>query len=71
MNKIPLIKPFMTQEIKNKVCEVLEGGFLTEGSVTREFEAAVRDYVGCKYAIAVTSCTTGNGTAHSGHRPRR
>jgi dTDP-4-amino-4,6-dideoxygalactose transaminase len=59
MNKIPLIKPFMTQEIKDKVCEVLEGGFLTEGSVTREFEAAVRDYVGCKYAIAVTSCTTG------------
>ncbi len=59
MNKIPLIKPYMTQEIKDKVCEVLDSGYLTEGPVTKEFEAAIRDYVGCKHAIAVTSCTTG------------
>ncbi len=59
MNKIPLIKPFITQEIKEKVWEVLDSGYLTEGPVTKEFEAAIRDYVGCKHAIAVTSCTTG------------
>jgi perosamine synthetase len=59
MKKIPLIKPYITQEIKDKVCEVLDSGFLTEGSVTREFEETVKEYLGCEYALAVTSCTTG------------
>ena len=36
--KIPLIKPFINQEIKNKVLEVLDSGYLTEGPVTKEFE---------------------------------
>lgn len=57
--EIPLIKPYMTQEVKDKVCEVLDGGHLTEGAVTHEFEALFRQYVGCEHAIAVTSCTTG------------
>lgn len=59
MKKIPLIKPYITQELKDRVCEVLDGGFLTEGPVTREFEEAVKDYLGCGHALAVTSCTTG------------
>jgi len=57
--KIPLIKPYITQELKDKVCEVLESGYLTEGPVTEEFENAIRKYIGCKHVIAVTSCTTG------------
>ncbi|MDD5673981.1 MAG: DegT/DnrJ/EryC1/StrS family aminotransferase [Chitinivibrionales bacterium] len=56
---IPLIKPYITQEVKDKVCAVLDSGYLTEGPVTQEFEQCVRDYIGCKHAIAVTSCTTG------------
>jgi len=56
---IPLIKPYITQEVKDKVIEVLDSGFLTEGSVTREFESSFKNYIGCEYAIAVTSCTTG------------
>lgn len=59
MKQIPLIKPYITQAIKDKVCAVLDSGFLTEGSVTREFAEAVRQYLGCKHALAVTSCTTG------------
>lgn len=59
MKKIPLIKPYITQEIKDKVCQVLDSGFLTEGQVTREFEETVRNYLGCGQALAVTSCTTG------------
>jgi perosamine synthetase len=59
MPRIPLIKPYITQEVKDKVCEVLDSGYLTEGPVTKEFENIFKDYVGCGHAIAVTSCTTG------------
>ncbi len=59
MKKIPLIKPYITQEVKDKVCEVLESGYLTEGPVTREFEDTFKRYIGCSYALAATSCTTG------------
>lgn len=57
--KIPLIKPFITQDIKNQVLEVLDSGYLTEGPVTHEFERVFAEYVGSRHAIAVTSCTTG------------
>ncbi|MBI4647024.1 MAG: DegT/DnrJ/EryC1/StrS aminotransferase family protein [Bacteroidia bacterium] len=56
---IPLIKPFITKEVKDKVIEVLDSGYLTEGKVTKELESVFQKYIGCKYAIAVTSCTTG------------
>ncbi len=42
--KIPLIKPFITDEIKARVCEVLDSGYLTEGPVTRQFEDSIKDY---------------------------
>jgi perosamine synthetase len=57
--RIPLIRPYVTDEVKAKVLEVLDSGYLTEGPVTRELEAAFRSYIGCPHAIAVTSCTTG------------
>jgi len=57
--RIPLIKPFIDEYTKKKVLEVLDSGHLTEGSVTGEFESVCRDYIGCKYVIAVSSCTVG------------
>ena len=57
--KIPLIKPYITQEIKDSVIDVLDSGYLTEGPVTKELEIKFKEYIGCKHAIAVTSCTTG------------
>ena len=57
--KIPLIKPFINEEIKNKVLDVLESGYLTEGPITREFEIKLKEYLGCRYLHAVTSATTG------------
>lgn len=59
MHNIPLIRPFITDQIKEKVIEVLESGYLTEGPVTREFESKLKDYIGCKHLVAVTSATTG------------
>jgi len=59
MKKIPLIKPYITQEVKDKVCEILDSGYLTEGPATRELENSFRDYIGCKYALAVCNCTVG------------
>ncbi len=57
--KIPLIRPYINQEIKEKVLAVLDSGYLTEGSITHEFENAFAQYVNARHAIAVTSCTTG------------
>lgn len=57
--KIPLIKPYITQAIKDRVLAVLDSGYLTEGPVTHEFENQFAKYVNAKHAIAVTSCTTG------------
>ncbi|MEE4357932.1 MAG: DegT/DnrJ/EryC1/StrS family aminotransferase [Desulfococcaceae bacterium] len=59
MRKIPLIKPYITGAVKDKVCEVLDSGYLTEGPITKELENAFISYIGCQYALAVTSCTTG------------
>lgn len=57
--RIPLIRPYITERVKEKVCEVLESRYLTEGPVTHEFEEAFKRYIGCRHATAVTSCTTG------------
>ena len=59
MKKIPLIKPYITPEVKSKVCEVLDSGYLTEGPVTQEFEDVFKAYIGCQYALAVCNCTVG------------
>jgi perosamine synthetase len=57
--KIPLIKPFITDEVKKEVLKVLDSGFLTEGKQTRALEDAIKEYVGCSHALAVCNCTVG------------
>ena len=57
--KIPLIRPYITKEVKDRVCEVLDSGYLTEGPVTAEFENVFKQYIGCDHVLAVSSCTTG------------
>ncbi|MHC5077307.1 MAG: DegT/DnrJ/EryC1/StrS family aminotransferase [Planctomycetota bacterium] len=57
--RIPLTRPYITQEIKDKVCDVLDSGYLTEGAATKELENSFKDYIGCKYALAACNCTVG------------
>jgi dTDP-4-amino-4,6-dideoxygalactose transaminase len=59
MQKIPLMKPYITDEVKAKVNEVLDSGMLTEGAVTKELEKQFEAFLGCRRALAVTSATTG------------
>jgi len=56
--KIKLIEPVVGKEELYAVKKVLEAGWLTEGSVTKEFEDRFADFVGSKYAIATNNCTT-------------
>jgi dTDP-4-amino-4,6-dideoxygalactose transaminase len=55
---IRLAKPMVGDEELRAIKRVLDSGFLTEGPVTAEFERKVASYLGCKYAIATTSCST-------------
>lgn len=55
---IPYGKQHITQEDIDAVVATLQSDFLTQGPKVSEFETAFAQYVGVKYAIAVT-----NGTA--------
>ncbi|MEM2169171.1 MAG: DegT/DnrJ/EryC1/StrS family aminotransferase [Candidatus Bathyarchaeia archaeon] len=56
--KIKLIEPVIGEEEIKNVSEVLRSGWLTEGQQTKRFEEMVRNFIGVRYAIATTSCTT-------------
>jgi UDP-4-amino-4,6-dideoxy-N-acetyl-beta-L-altrosamine transaminase len=55
---IPYGKQNMTEDDIQAVSKALKGDFLTQGPTILEFEKAFADYIGCKYAVAVS-----NGTA--------
>ncbi|RLB26787.1 MAG: aminotransferase DegT, partial [Deltaproteobacteria bacterium] len=59
MSRIPLIRPYITEEVKAKVCEVLDTGYLTEGRVAQELRESIKEYVGCDYSLASCNCTVG------------
>jgi dTDP-4-amino-4,6-dideoxygalactose transaminase len=59
MFSIPLIRPYLPPGTKERVNAVLDSGYLTEGPVTRELEAAAAAFLGTRHALAVTSATTG------------
>ena len=55
--------PFCQADIgEDEIAEVVDtirSGWLTTGPKTRRFEEQFRDYVGSKFAVAVSSCTAG------------
>ncbi|MBE0680759.1 MAG: DegT/DnrJ/EryC1/StrS family aminotransferase [Anaerolineales bacterium] len=50
--------PFTDERELEEISKVLSTGYLTQGPKTVEFEQLVADYIGCKYAFAMSSCTT-------------
>jgi dTDP-4-amino-4,6-dideoxygalactose transaminase len=57
MKQIPFALPFIGEEEINAVVDTMRSGWLTMGKKTFEFEAAIAEYTGADYAIAVNSCT--------------
>lgn len=55
---IPYGRQHITEEDINAVVEALKSDFLTQGPKIAEFENQFAEYIGCKYAVAVS-----NGTA--------
>ena len=54
---IPYGRHHIDEEDVQAVVDILTGGLLTQGPMVEAFESAVADYVGAKYAVAVSSCT--------------
>lgn len=57
--KIPLSSPDINDLEKSRVMEVLNTPNLSLGPKLREFENKFADFIGCKYAVAVNSGTSG------------
>lgn len=55
---VPIAKPFISVEEETAVLEALRSGWLSQGPRVAEFEKQFAEFVGARYAIAVSSCTT-------------
>lgn len=47
------------KEEEREVIDTLRSGWITTGPKTRLFEKKMQEYIGCKYAVALNSCTAG------------
>ena len=54
---VPFHRCDMTEDDIAAVSDVLKSGWLTTGSMAGDFEREFCDYVGCRHALAVNSCT--------------
>ena len=59
MEKIPMSAPDLDESDIQAVLEVLKSGRLALGPKAKEFEELMADYIGVKYAVAVSSGTAG------------
>lgn len=59
VNRVPFFKPSIGDEEIEKVSEVLRGGWLTKGRLTKEFEKRCKDFLSASDCLAVSSGTAG------------
>ncbi len=55
---IPIAKPYLTTEEAQNAYDTILTGWITQGPRVAEFEEKFATYVGSKYAVAVSNCTT-------------
>lgn len=55
---IPVAKPYFTKDEEREVIAVLRSGWVVQGPRVELFENEIAKYVGAKYAVATSSCTT-------------
>ncbi len=55
---IPIAKPFLGREEEEAAVAAIRSGWVSQGPKVKEFEDVFAEYVGAKYAVATTSCTT-------------
>lgn len=56
---LPIAKPYLTKEEAQAAYDTILTGWITQGPKVDEFEKKFAEYVGSKYAVAVSNCTTG------------
>lgn len=56
---LPYCLPIIGDDEINEVIETLKSGWITTGPKTQKFEEMFKEYIGSKYAIALSSCTAG------------
>lgn len=56
--KVPVAKPFLAKEEAQAAYETILTNWVTQGPRVQEFEEKFANYVGSKYAVAVSNCTT-------------
>ncbi len=56
---IPITKPYFNNKETEAVRKVINSGWVVQGPKVKEFEDRISKFTGAKYAIAVSSCTTG------------
>ncbi len=56
---LPFHRPWIDAQSIQAVVDVLESGWLTRGPRTEAFEKALAEYLGCRAAIGLNSCTAG------------
>ena len=54
---LPLALPLLGKAEEDEVLDTLRSGWITTGPKTARFEAMCQEYLECKHAIAVSSCT--------------
>jgi perosamine synthetase len=56
--KVPLSKPYVDQEMKNRVLEVIDSGQYILGNQCKEFEKEFSQFIGTEHAILTSSGTS-------------
>jgi dTDP-4-amino-4,6-dideoxygalactose transaminase len=56
---LPFHKAWLEEEEHREVEDTLNSGWLTTGPKVLKFEEAFKEYIGCKHAVALNSCTAG------------